>query len=464
LCGGGSPSLRGVPDLEEGVLHWLNVHKDSGPHQCGSSNSSGVYEYQLDIPLAFQEGDIFGYFQPILNRTELQLYLENSNRITTYQQSVCVDCLFPSPVGSNFSLASALTGTSYPVIAVTTVPSDCGCGFMSVKRVRSLLSSTGRGYSDDIFRRRSSVLFPSLNFTCRVNISKWTVAAQYYHRDDPDDGYIGLHLWRKLGNLSSTLYKKVNNTVTVMSVLSRTKREDIYEFTPTTTVVAEPRDIVGLFISYSFRPLYEKNNDILFYWSRETQDEYFDILDSVRGYGSPLITIEASPVRLTSPSISPRTKQATEEIIIHSLTPSSTPESKQSMASNYGTSLIAGSAASVLVLAIAIIVLITVCVCWRKSHLTKKTRALPEGTEDNMETEHDYIQKDNMYAYAAQPTLCSATEQNVAYNAHSFDDTTELGKNDVSSKKDCDGCAYEENYDNVVPVRGGEYEPVAQTQ
>ena len=96
-----------------------------------------------------------------------------------------------------------------------------------------------------------------------------------------------------MGNLSSTLYKKVNNTVTVMSVLSRTKREDIYEFTPTTTVVAEPRDIVGLFISYSFRPLYEKNNDILFYWSRETQDEYFDILDSVRGYGSPLITIEA---------------------------------------------------------------------------------------------------------------------------------------------------------------------------
>ena len=173
----------------------------------------------------------------------------------------------------------------------------------------------------------------------------------------------------------------------------------------------------------------------------------------------PLVTL--APVRLTSPSISPRTKQATEDIIIHSLTPSSTPESKQSMASNYGTSLIAGSAASVLVLAIAVIVLITVCVCWRKSYLTKKTRALPEGTEDNMETEHDYIQKDNMYAYAAQPTLCSATEQNVAYNAHSFDDTTELGKNDVSSKKDCDGCAYEENYDNVVPVRGGEYEPVA---
>jgi hypothetical protein len=254
----------------------------------GSSNNSGVYEYQLDTPLAFQEGDIFGYFQPISNRTELQLYLETSNRITTYQQSVCVDCLFPSPVGSNFSLTSALTGTSYPVIAGTTVPSDCGCGFMSVKRVRSLLSSTGRGYSDDIFRRESSVLFPSLNFTCRVNISKWTVAVGNSFRDVHTE----LHLWRKLGNLSSTLYEKVNNTVTMMSVLSR-RSDNIYEFTPTTTVVAEPGDIVGLFISYSFRPLYERNSDMLYYWNRESQDEYFDILDSERGYGTPLITIEA---------------------------------------------------------------------------------------------------------------------------------------------------------------------------
>ena len=182
---------------------------------------------------------------------------------------------------------------------------------MSVKRVRSLLSSTGRGYSDDIFRRRYSVLFPSLNFTCRVNISKWTVAAQYRDYSFPGDVYTELHLWRKLGNLSSTLYEKVNNTVTMMSVLSRSSRrkDDIYEFTPTTTVVAEPGDIVGLFIPplrYPFRPLYERNSDILFYWSRETQDEYFDILDSERVYGSPLIAIEAcksTPLANTGSSI-----------------------------------------------------------------------------------------------------------------------------------------------------------------
>ena len=84
-------------------------------------NSSNVYEYALDPPLAFQEGDIFGYFQPHFNYTQFTLYLENSNRITTYHERLGVSDLTPPSVGStNFSLGTADNDTRYPVIAVVT--------------------------------------------------------------------------------------------------------------------------------------------------------------------------------------------------------------------------------------------------------------------------------------------------------------------------------------------------------
>ena len=44
--------------------------------------------YVLETPLAFQEGDILGYFQPKKEQSEPDLYLEKSDRITTYHQMV----------------------------------------------------------------------------------------------------------------------------------------------------------------------------------------------------------------------------------------------------------------------------------------------------------------------------------------------------------------------------------------
>ena len=84
----------------------------------GSESSSEVYEYVLETPLAFKEGDILGYFQP--PSSELSLYLEDSRRLTTYFTS---DMDFNTPAsGDNFVLdvASVNIGTRYPVIAVTT--------------------------------------------------------------------------------------------------------------------------------------------------------------------------------------------------------------------------------------------------------------------------------------------------------------------------------------------------------
>ena len=54
----------------------------------GTENDSEVCEYVLETPLAFQEGNILGYFQPKNEQSEPDLYLEKSGRITTYHQMV----------------------------------------------------------------------------------------------------------------------------------------------------------------------------------------------------------------------------------------------------------------------------------------------------------------------------------------------------------------------------------------
>ena len=51
-------------------------------------NTSQVYEYPLDLPLEFREGDILGYFQAFRQKSQLNLYLEESERLTTYHMSL----------------------------------------------------------------------------------------------------------------------------------------------------------------------------------------------------------------------------------------------------------------------------------------------------------------------------------------------------------------------------------------
>ena len=83
----------------------------------GAENDSQLYEYPLENSLAFQEGDILGYFQPNEENSELDLYLENSRRLTAYRNTV--DQLEP-PTGP-FDISDADDDDShYPLIAVVT--------------------------------------------------------------------------------------------------------------------------------------------------------------------------------------------------------------------------------------------------------------------------------------------------------------------------------------------------------
>ena len=80
-----------------------------------NKNSSGLYEYPLQTPLVFQEGDVLAYYQPLdNNRNNIDLYLEtpSSRNIFFYNSGSLV--LFD--VTGN----DVLTDNKYPLIAVET--------------------------------------------------------------------------------------------------------------------------------------------------------------------------------------------------------------------------------------------------------------------------------------------------------------------------------------------------------
>ena len=87
-----------------------------------TESSSEVYEYPVDPPLAFLEGDVLGYFQPYRDRSQIVVYVEKSDAVTVNTHRIDVgnnDVV--SPTGP-FDIQSDDTKneTRYPMIAVET--------------------------------------------------------------------------------------------------------------------------------------------------------------------------------------------------------------------------------------------------------------------------------------------------------------------------------------------------------
>ena len=83
----------------------------------GAENGSQLYEYPLETPLTFQEGDIVGYFMPEDNISQLYLYLEYSDRLRGYRNTVT--SLEPPTDPFNILDAHA-PDTHYPLVRVET--------------------------------------------------------------------------------------------------------------------------------------------------------------------------------------------------------------------------------------------------------------------------------------------------------------------------------------------------------
>ena len=98
------------------------VKIDGASITANQKNNSEVYEITLDPPLAFQDGDILGYFQPNNRNCPLNLYLEESGRIITCYTAVGRNDGDPPATGAPFNLSDSNTeeDTSYPLIAVRT--------------------------------------------------------------------------------------------------------------------------------------------------------------------------------------------------------------------------------------------------------------------------------------------------------------------------------------------------------
>ena len=77
-------------------------------------NASEVYE--LETSVAFHEGDVLGYFQPDKDESKLDLYLENSKTIVTYNHDLKHDELTP-PAAGDVSLNLKRNDSKYPLIA-----------------------------------------------------------------------------------------------------------------------------------------------------------------------------------------------------------------------------------------------------------------------------------------------------------------------------------------------------------
>ena len=218
---------------------------------------SGVYEYELETPLAFQEGDILGYFQPERRESQLALYVENTDRITTYHMLSSQELAPPIGPGAVFTIDNTNTDTGYPLIAVRTGatlslfvahcdltlipdPPDFGCGFMSEERVYALLDipPLNIGIRRE-FHDNKQLLFPDISFTCHGEVMK-LITAGSWNGDDEDNQFPELQIWRLL---EGSTYKKLNGTL--ISATSE-EEDEVYEYPVDPPLPFQPRDILGI--------------------------------------------------------------------------------------------------------------------------------------------------------------------------------------------------------------------------
>jgi hypothetical protein len=253
-------------------VNWTTV-------MVGTENDSKVYEYMLETPLAFQEGDILGYFQPNKRESELDLYLEKSGQITTHYMMVGNDVF-------TIDDDNIMTETNHPLIAARTDPPDCGCGFMSVERIYALLRSTGMRKD---FNNRQ-IIFPDIMFSCSGEAVKWIVAEKW---DDDETNPPELQIWR-LSEGSNNNYRKINSTI-----ISPDSREDdeVYEYTVDPPLPFQPGDILGVLQpgGSKLKVRYEEDGDSVYYYSKAGENnEDFDISGTSISTETdlPLVTVE----------------------------------------------------------------------------------------------------------------------------------------------------------------------------
>jgi hypothetical protein len=273
---------------------WRNVSGtqymkvDSSNIIVGAGNVSQVYE--LDIPLVFQKGDIFGYFQPSKMSSQTNLYLEISEKATVFYNELSGGDTTPPNL---FDLESAGIDTNYPLVAVETDPPNCGCGFMSADRVFAVLEEPQiNGGRDTKEFDDQQILLPSFSLTCSGLIVKWIMRAEKWNSGRNE--FPELQIWRP--DEGST-YRKVNST---QITLTEENESEVYEYPLEVPLLFQPGDILGVLQPDKdfarVQVAYDDHGDSVYYvFSGTAENSVLDIgAADMTKTGTPLITLEIS--------------------------------------------------------------------------------------------------------------------------------------------------------------------------
>ena len=186
-----------------------------------------------------------------------------------------------------------------PIFDFTTDPPGCGCGFMSVERMRILHGLETVGSATNPARRQQ--ITPDIKFTCDGMITKWIVGANW---DSSDSFYPELQVWRNIGN---DVYQKINGTV-ITTPTENSNR--IYEYDNFSPIPFQAGDILGVFLPRDrdtrLRLLSETTNSPTNYYLNtvnSASESSFDTIDiqSTQSLSSqayhPLVSVEIGKVK-----------------------------------------------------------------------------------------------------------------------------------------------------------------------
>ena len=126
------------------------------------------------------------------------------------------------------------------ILALYSDPPGCGCGFMSVERIRILLRLDSVGEVVEQDRRQQ--ITPDMKFTCDGIITKWIIGGQLFGDAafSPE-----LQLWREIGN---DTYQKINGTLITIETESGDRIIGVYEYDNFPPIPFQAGDILGVFV------------------------------------------------------------------------------------------------------------------------------------------------------------------------------------------------------------------------
>ena len=173
-------------------------------------------------------------------------------------------------------------------------PPGCGCGFMSVERMRYLLGVNS--VAGLILTSERQQITPEMKFTCDGVITRWIIGANFNREETL---YPEIEVWRNIGNGT---YKKING---MLIEFQTSVTRSIYEYDGFTPVPVKSGDILGIFVPrYSSSRLHllsETATRPTHYYLSTESSVYNEIdiqqSDVTKGTYHPLLSVEFGKIK-----------------------------------------------------------------------------------------------------------------------------------------------------------------------